>query len=106
MQQETSNAKALSAKQFGDSRIEGQNRSSNTYQEEGTTMVSRVAAQAQKFDTEIQAGDKTVFESAGTVWVHTELGAFSFTPEQACAFAVAVQAVAVHVMEQTEAVAA
>ena len=101
-----SNAKALNAVVAKQGREEGRNRNSNHYQEEGTTMVSRVAAQAQKFDTTIHVGNNTVTESAGTVQVVTELGALSFTSEQALSLAAAVQAVAVHVLEQAEAVAA
>lgn len=69
-------------------------------------MLSIVGQNGQKFDTDIHVGNKTVFAADHTVWAHTELGALSFTPEQACAFAVALQAVAVHVMEQNEEVAA
>lgn len=52
------------------------------------------------FDTDIHVKNKTVFAADHTVWAHTELGALAFTPEQACAFAVALQAVPVHLMEQ------
>lgn len=59
-----------------------------------------------EFATDVHVGNKTVFASDGNVWAHTELGALEFTPEQACAFAIALQAVAVHVMEQRNEVAA
>lgn len=76
------------------------NRRSNPLEEEGVTMTTRVAEQAEKFDTDIHVGNKTVFAADNTVWAHTELGVLSFTPEQACAFAIVLQAVAVHVMEE------
>lgn len=85
---------------------EGDNRNTNIHQEEGASMLTTVAEPAEKFDTDIHVGNKTVFAADGSVWAHTELGALEFTPEQACAFAVALQAVAVHVMEQQIEVAA
>lgn len=81
-----------------------ENRKTNPFQEEGITMtpiLSRNPRNVELFDTEIRVGNKTVFASDSTVWVHTEIGALSFTPEQACAFAAALSAVGVHVMEET-----
>ncbi|KUF06774.1 hypothetical protein [Leucobacter sp. G161] len=69
-------------------------------------MLTTVAVQAEKFDTDIHVGNKTVFATDNSVWVHTELGALEFSPEQACAFAAALQAVAVHILEQQSEVAA
>lgn len=67
MQQTSRNTKALNAVVAKQGREEGRNRNSNHYQEEGTTMVSRVAAKAQKFDTDMKStvnhGGSTVITS-------------------------------------------
>lgn len=82
--------------------VEGNNRNSIPLEEEGVTMTTSMTDNRGnvEFATDIHVGNKTVFATDGSVWAHTELGALEFTPEQACAFAVALQAVAVHVMEQ------
>ena len=82
---------------------EGETENPFHYQEEGVTMTSIVhhtPSLVESFDPEIRVGKYTVFPADNTVWVHTPIGALSFTPEQACAVAAALQAVAVHVMEQ------
>lgn len=106
MQQSSNNAKTLNAAAGKQGRVEGNTNNSNHLGEGGTVMVSIVGQKPQKFDTEIRVGNKTVFAADSTVWVHTEIGALSFTPEQACAFAAALSAVGVHVMEEASEVAA
>ncbi|GAA1608558.1 hypothetical protein [Leucobacter chromiireducens] len=58
------------------------------------------------FNTEIQVGSLTVMVESQSVRTITPIGTLTFTPEQACTYAAALQAVAVHVMEQNEEVAA
>lgn len=89
--------------------VEGNNRNTNILQEEGVTMTTRVTEQAESFNDTI---DVAVAGATVSPWSRTdgtptveidfgdEAGIKSFTPEAACALATALQAVAVHVMEQ------
>lgn len=100
----TKKEKTLSAEQFGDSREEG-NR--NTYQ--GDPMDTTVPRIPVRFDTTIHVAGLTVspffehgFEVALSIEGDEPGNLLEFTPAEACALAAALQAVAVHVMEQNE----
>ena len=53
-----------------------------------------------EFNTEFQIGSMAVIADSRSVRTLTPIGTLTFTPEQALAYASALQAVAVHVMEQ------
>lgn len=78
------------------------NRKTNHY--EGVTLSTIIAQDAQnvEFDTEIRVGNTSMFLDNGTVWMHTSIGALSFSPQVACAVAAALQAIGVYGMEQAE----
>lgn len=76
-------------------------------------MLTTVAEPAEKFDTTIQVAGATVSpwkRADGTPTVEIDFGGAdgitSLTPESACSLAAALQAVAVHQMEQRSEVAA
>lgn len=105
---QSNNEKTLNAVAGKQSREEGTDRSSNPYQKEENTMLSIVGDAPKKFDTTINVAGATVstgvFAGGGFPSVTLKAGprVRHFTPTEALALAAALQATAVHLMEQDE----
>lgn len=109
------NIKTLNAKQFGDSREEGNTNNSNHDQEEGTSMapiVSRYPRNVEPFNATMTVAIGTDGLAVvqpnddGTVTIAFNEIAAVVTPAVALSLAAAIQSVAVHALEQASEVAA